>query len=79
MRCSAKPGLVRRLLRRTPQSGRDRDRLDWLTWRMCGSETRRLVGVLNDTADIAEWRRAIDREMNIGSAEGALARRSEER
>jgi hypothetical protein len=42
---------------------REGDRLDWLLSRVGGSELRRLVGEMNSTSDVREWREKLDAAM----------------
>lgn len=39
---------------------KDAERLDWLLWKLPGDALRHVVGALDDTADAAEFRAAID-------------------
>ena len=42
------------------------DRLDWLISRIPGNVIRDVVGVMNDTGDVAEWRELIDKAAGFG-------------
>ncbi len=46
---------------------REGDRLDWLLTHIRGDELRRLVGEMNCTNDVAEWRDRLDSAMHTSA------------